>query len=317
MDGRWAAGAAGAAGCLPEAAMTAALIGALIGAGVWLVGRGLVYKPVPLQKALSDFHGQKVPRQVISEEIQPTWRRSLERRALRAVEALGFDLGTLSKDLRIVKRSSSEHAFSKLASALLLGGGIALLVGVLNALGVNLPVWSFGIFPLLGLAAGYMLADGRLRKKAEARREEFLRSLSAYLGLVKILLAGGSHSEGALQKAAMVGSGWAFDELKAAMEWSQVNGLPPSAGFERLAEEIDVGDVEELAATIRLASEQGASPAESLARKAETLNLLELASARMRADATTEKMSIPTVVVAIAFVMFVGYPALGSLLEAF
>ena len=101
------------------------------------------------------------------------------------------------------------------------------------------------------------------------------------------------------------------------MEWSQVNGLPPSAGFERLAEEIDVGDVEELAATIRLASEQGASPAESLARKAETLNLLELASARMRADATTEKMSIPTVVVAIAFVMFVGYPALGSLLEAF
>lgn len=297
--------------------MTAALVGALIGAGVWLVGRGLMRKPVPLQKALSDFHGPRTPRQVVGGEDDPRWRSNLERRALQAVEALGFDLGTLAKDLRIMKRSSSEHAFSKLAAALLLGGGTALLIGVLNVLRVSLPVWSFGIFPLLGLAAGYMLADLRLRKKAEARREEFLRSLSAYLSLVKILLAGGSHSDGALQKAARVGSGWAFDELKAAMEWSQVNGLPPSAGFERLAEEIDVGEMEELSAIIRLAAEQGASPKEALARKAETLNLLELAGTRMRAEATTEKMSIPTVVVAIAFVMFVGYPAIGSLLEAF
>ena len=35
----------------------------------------------------------------------------------------------------------------------------------------------------------------------------------------------------------------------------------------------------------------------------------------MKADSMTERMSIPTVVVAIAFVMFVGYPALSSLLE--
>jgi len=35
----------------------------------------------------------------------------------------------------------------------------------------------------------------------------------------------------------------------------------------------------------------------------------------MQADSTTERMSIPTVVVAIAFVAFAGYPALSSLLE--
>ncbi len=296
--------------------MTAAIVGALIGAGVWLVGRGLMRKPMPLQKALREFHGPRAGSLSDGEDIEQSLRRSLERRALRAVEALGFDLGTLAKDLRIMKKTSSEHAFAKLFGALALGGGSAVMLAAFQTLGLRLPIWAFGIIPLAGLGIGYVLADSRLRKKANARREEFLRALSAYLGLVNILLAGGSHSDGALQKAARVGSGWAFDELKAAMDWSQVNGLPPSAGFERLAEEIDVPDIEELAATIRLASEQGASPKEALSCKAETLNLLELAGTRMKADATTERMSVPTVIVAIAFVMFIGYPALGSLMEA-
>lgn len=297
--------------------MTAALVGALIGAGIWLIGRGIIHRPLPLQKAVSEFHGPRTLTENARPQTDLRWRRGVELRALRAVESLGFDLGTLAKDLRIMQRTSSEHAFFKLAVALVLAGGSALVVGVLSLLGLGSPVWSYAVIPVFGLVAGFFLADGRLRKQATARREEFLRALSAYLGLVKILLAGGSHSDLALQKAARVGSGWAFDELEAAMEWSRVNGLAPSAGFERLADEIDLPDIEELAATVRLASEQGASPKEALACKAETLNLLELAAARMRAEAITERMSIPTVVVAIAFVAFVGYPALNSLVEAF
>ena len=177
------------------------------------------------------------------------------------------------------------------------------------------PVWSILVLVALGLLGGYIGADGALRKKATERRDEFLRALSAYMDLVKILVAGGSHSDGALYQAAAVGSGWAFDELKAAMDWSRVNGKPPSAGFQRLAAEIGVADVEELAATIRLTAEQGASPSDALTCKAEMLSAIELANTRMKADATTERMSIPTVVVAMAFVMFVGYPALSSLLE--
>ncbi len=291
-----------------------ALVGALLGTGIWLVGRGLVRRPIPLARALSEY---REPRRTPGEdEWGPAgWRGQAERRALQVVESLGFDLGTLTTDLCIVGRSHAQHAFAKLSGAVAASGVLA--VGGYGARRVGLapPVWIILVLVALGVLGGFIGADGALRKKAAERRDEFLRALSAYMDLVKILVAGGSHSDGALYQAAAVGSGWAFDELKAAMDWSRVNGKPPSAGFQRLAAEIGVADVEELAATIRLTAEQGASPSDALTCKAEMLSALELANTRMKADATTERMSIPTVIVAMAFVMFVGYPALSSLLE--
>ena len=291
-----------------------AVVGALIGAGIWLAGRGLMARQVPLLRALSEFHGPRTAPGVAAGEVLH-WRGRAETRALQVVESLGFDLGTLAADLRVLGRSPAQHSFMKLATALAVS--VALIVLALGArtLGLAPPVWTALLVVGLGVLGGYVGADGALRKRAVARRDEFLRALSAYMDLVKILVAGGSHSDGALYQAAAVGSGWAFDELKAAMDWSRVNGQPPSAGFQRLAAEIGVVDVEELAATIRLTAEQGASPSEALTCKAEMLSALELANTRMKADATTERMSIPTVVVAMAFVMFVGYPALSSLLE--
>lgn len=292
-----------------------ALVGALVGAGIWLVGRGLLRRPVPLLRALSEYR-QAVPVGDGAGVGGPAgWRGWAERRALQVVESLGFDLGTLGADLRIVERSPAEHAFAKLAGASAVAVALAVAGFGARLLGLTPPAWAVLTLVALGTLGGYVGADGALRKKATERREQFLRALSAYMDLVKILVAGGSHSDGALYQAAAVGSGWVFDELKAAMDWSRVNGRPPSAGFQRLAAEIDVPDVEELAATIRLTAEQGASPAEALACKAEMLSALELANARMKADSTTERMSIPTVIVAIAFVMFVGYPALSSLLD--
>lgn len=291
-----------------------ALVGAVLGAGVWLLGRGLVRRQVPLLRALREYRDPR-PGAADDRAQAAGWRSRAERRALQVVESLGFDLGTLGVDLRIVGRSHGEHAFAKLSAALAAAGALA--VGSFGARLVGLvpPVWAILVLVALAALGGYVGADGALRKKAAERREEFLRALSAYMDLVKILVAGGSHSDGALYQAAAVGSGWAFDELKAAMDWSRVNGRPPATGFQRLAAEIGVADVDELAATIRLTSEQGASPSEALACKAEMLSALELANTRMKADAMTERMSIPTVVVAIAFVMFVGYPALNSLLE--
>ena len=289
------------------------LVGALVGAGIWLVGRGLVRLPVPLQRAMREYHGTRRSAGADHSETAG-WRSRAERRALQVVESLGIDLGTLAVDLRTVGRSPAQHAFAKLSGAVAASGALAIAGYGVRLMGFAAPVWSILLLVVLGIGGGYVAADGALRKKATERREEFLRALSAYMDLVKILVAGGSHSDGALYQAAAVGSGWAFDELKAAMDWSRVNGKPPSVGFERLAAEIGVSDLDELAATIRLTAEQGASPADALSCKAEMLSALELANTRMKADATTERMSIPTVVVAIAFVMFVGYPALSSLL---
>ncbi len=293
-----------------------ALIGALLGAGVWLVGRGLMRRQVPLMRAISQHH-QPTQRLATDDagSLSGGWRGQAEARSLHVVESLGLDLNNLAADLRILGRSPAQHAFAKMVGALAAGGVLGVAGYLARLAGLAPALWVVLLLVAVGMLGGYVGVDGSLRKRAAERREQFLRAFGAYMDLVKILVAGGSHSDGALYQAAAVGNGWAFDELKAAMDWSRVNGRPPSAGFQRLATEIGVADIEELAATIRLTAEQGASPADSLTCKAEMLNALELANARMKADATTERMAVPTVVVAIAFVMFVGYPALSSLME--
>ena len=151
-----------------------ALVGALLGTGIWLVGRGLVRRPIPLARALSEY---REPRRTPGEdEWGPAgWRGQAERRALQVVESLGFDLGTLTTDLRIVGRSHAQHAFAKLSGAVAASGVLA--VGGYGARRVGLapPVWIILVLVALGVLGGFIGADRVLRKKAAERRDEFLR----------------------------------------------------------------------------------------------------------------------------------------------
>ena len=84
------------------------LIGALVGAGIWLVGRGLLRRPVPLLRALREYR-EPVPGGGATAGGGPAgWRNRAERRALQVVESFGLDLGTLGADLRIVGRSPAS-----------------------------------------------------------------------------------------------------------------------------------------------------------------------------------------------------------------
>ena len=248
---------------------------------------------------------------------QNRWRSSLEENSIKLCQDMGHKFSKHSKDLDLLQIPLGRHALAKISSSIL--WALLVLLGLWGAsyLGILGPIswWSF-IAVGAGAALGFILPDRQAKEMANKRRDNLRQALSAYLDLVKILLEGGSHTDGALFQAAAIGRGWAFTKLRAAIDWSRINAQPVTVGLNRLAKETGVVEVSELAAIISLSDNEGARLSETLAGKAESLASHDLAEARAKSYALAERMSVPTVVIAISFVVFVAYPALASLSQA-
>jgi Flp pilus assembly protein TadB len=134
------------------------------------------------------------------------------------------------------------------------------------------------------------------------------------LDLVVVALAGGGGVETALADAAGVGSGWAFALLRRALDHARLARQTPWAALGRLGQELGVGELSELAASVALAGTEGAKVRASLAAKAASLRTHELAEAETADQAATERMSLPVVLLFAGFLLFLGYPAVEKVL---
>lgn len=300
-----------------------AFAGASCGAGVWVAIRSLTRRLAPsLGQAVPCRLNQTAsgPGAVSPAAAAAGAVSDLKTRAAQwsnsAVLFLGTDFKKFDKALRLCHKTSAQHAWAKVSSALLWGFMPAIIILAARVVGFGLPLWWGAAGLLIGLPAGYLLADRQLLDQAEKHRRTFASAFVAYLDLVKVLLAGGSHTDGALYQAAQVGRGRTFGDIRGALDWSRVHGRPLSDGLARLGEELGMAEITEVAATISLAETEGSSPSEALARKAAASADRALTEAQASANALTEKMSMPTVIIAFAFVVFIAYPALSSLSSA-
>jgi len=283
------------------------LCGAVLGLGVLLLYRGLVPPRVALAEELERLTAPAPP---IAAEPAPR----LERVALDWFRAVGIRLEGRAADLRVTGRSAARHAADKLVGAL---AGAALPPAVLVAAslaGLALPAALPWLAAPIGAAIGFVLPDRTLREAAARERGSFRHALSGYLDLVTVLLAGGSHIESALVRAAQAGDGRAFSELRRTLDWARVHRTTSWTGLRQLGEDLGVRELRDLAATVSLAAAQGASPAASLTAKASTLRTHQLAEAEAEAEAVTERMTVPSVVLLAGFVVFVVYPAVVRIL---
>ena len=119
----------------------------------------------------------------------------------------------------------------------------------------------------LGAAAGWFYARVDLAADAQRARREFRHALAGYLELVTILMAGGAGVETAMFDAADVGHGPAFRHLRAALSAAQARREPPWRALGQLGDQLGVGELEELEASMTLAGE-GAQVRDSLTAKA-------------------------------------------------
>ncbi len=180
--------------------------------------------------------------------------------------------------------------------------------------GVAVPVGVVVVVALVAACGGFVLPDLLLRDAARHRRRAFSSALSSYLDLVNVVLAGGSGTETALEAAAEAGDGWVFVELRGALSRSRALRRSPWDCLADLGDELGVAELQELAASVRLAGQQGARVRASLAAKAASLRGHQLARIEAAAQSASERMALPTVLLFTGFLLFIGYPAVVEIL---
>lgn len=296
------------------------LLGALVGLGAVAAWRLLFPAPPPLQAAVDRLNRRNALVGITNRDqgdqgVNDLVGRSLGASVTRTLRGLGLQLDSLTADLRLVGRSLEEHMAQKVLLALFGLALPALLAVTWTVIGIDV---SFLLPAGAGLALGvffFFAPDLTLRSEAAERRKEFRRSLGSFLDLVVISLAGGSGVESALRDAAAVGRGWAFAQLRNALEVTTLTGETPWAALARLGDEVGVDELVQLSSSVSLAGTEGARVRESLAVKATSLRSHALAEAEADAEATTEKMAMPVVLLFVGFLVLVGYPAIDLILN--
>jgi Flp pilus assembly protein TadB len=289
-------------------------LGVGLGIGLWALAVYLFPPRPALRVVLARASAPPAPAPILATD-DPGWAERLGRPAAAPLRALGLPGARMAKDLAVIGRPTSTHLAEKATLAV-----AGLLLPVLLVVVLTLAELGPGVeFPtiagLLMAVVGFVLPDLQARSEAVKLRIRFRHALSAYLDLVWITLAGGAGVDSALGDAVNVGRGWAFEQLRRALDTARLTRTTPWATLRQLGEELDVTELAELAASISLAGTEGAKVRASLAAKAQALRTHQITEAEGAAQAATERMSLPVMVLFLGFLTFIAYPALTQVLN--
>jgi Flp pilus assembly protein TadB len=296
-----------------------ALLGLGAGLGLVLVARAVLAEPRTLEAALDRYRLPELA------GIVPSESGAVRRGALPGWFSIGglgtrlagvtrrADAGSRDQDLAVTGRTIERHGMS-LAWCCLGGAGCpAALVAGLAALGTAVPVPLVAALVPAGAAAGVLAGGLELRRTAGKARARFLRALTSWLELVSLAQAGGMGIEGALEAASRISSDPAFAAITTALADARRAGSSPWAGMARLGQDLGIVELDELAASLGLAGAEGARIRSSLTAKSAALRRRQMAEAEARANSTTERLFIPSIILMLGFMVFLMYPAAVSL----
>jgi hypothetical protein len=156
----------------------------------------------------------------------------------------------------------------------------------------------------LGLALAVLLfltPDLEVRRRAAAARLEFARCLGAYADLVALERLAGSGPGQALEAAADVGDSWPFARIREELDRARLAGLPPWVRLRQVADEVDVRELADVADILRLSGDEGAAVADTLSARAAAIRTGLLQAEQARANARSERLTFPVVLLAVTF----------------
>lgn len=274
------------------------LLGAGTGLGIVLVARGVRARAPRLDVALRALDLPRPP--------PGSHRTTGGRPTTLSSWAAG---GARLADLELVGRTIEQHAVRKLTAATVL----AMLPGVAAAaattVGVGVGPGVVGVASVVLAVAGFVTPDMELRTLATERRAVFVHALSSFLDVTSVLLAGGAGTESALHAAAALGDDWPQRRMRATLDRCRLTGQTPWEVLAALGDRLEIDELSQLATSLQLAGEQGARVRVTLMERARALRASQLAAVESRARAVTEQMSVPVALLAVAFMLFVGFPA--------
>jgi Flp pilus assembly protein TadB len=154
------------------------------------------------------------------------------------------------------------------------------------------------------------LPDYNVRTDAAAARTEFSRALGAYVDLVALERNAGSGARQAMEKAAEVGDSWVFRRLAEELGKSRWSGVPPWDSLTSLSEELGLAELAELSDIMRMSGEEGAAVYQTLRARAASMRSAMMNAELAKANAASERMSMPAGVLALIFLVILATPAL-------
>lgn len=283
--------------------IAAVVCGLLIAAGIWAIVRGAFPAPPKLSRLAAEYNSH--PNGAAGPGAARSGSR-WSRIALAVADAVQGDDERVRQDLAVVGLPTEEFASDKLTAGAL---GAAIVGGSLFAVG--LARGPLLVIALLGGFVGFYFAqDVQLRKKAAVRRREFVDTVTAFIGLVSVTIAGGGGVMSAMNAAASLGDGWPLERIRLLLDEAATRNESPWVSLDRLGSELGIPSLVELGGSMSLAAQSGARISESLAARAQSARARELAEGLAEEEQKSEALGIPVVVMLLAWVGFLGYPAL-------
>jgi tight adherence protein C len=225
----------------------------------------------------------------------------------------GWRLGRVRADLAIMNRTVGSFLATKTVLGLVFFLLAPVLWSALRVAGIPLsPAVPAFAAVVLGVFA-FFVPDLALRSEAAQRRRDFRRVVGIFLDLVAMNLAGGRGLPESLLSASTISEQWALVRIRQALANARLFGTTPWAALGDLGKEVDVEELTDLSAALLLAADDGAKIRQSLSARAATLRRRELADAEGDAGEQSQSMLVAQLVLCLAFMVFLAYPAVSAL----
>lgn len=302
--------------------ITAVLIGCLTGVGLLaMLWRVLGLRPSPATE-LARYDAAQVAQASTGRGAGAVATTGLTRRqellgrwTARQLARRGIEFTTLRQDIALLGRTYEQTLGRKITLA---GAGLvaaAVCVGLVAQAGATLPP-GLPIVMAVALAVTFFLApDLEARREAARRREEFRTSLSAYLNLVQLEMAGEAAPAEALPTAATLGETWTFALIRSTIYQSRQAGRSPWLELADLGQRIGVRELYDLGQLISLVAHDGARVRSTLAARAQTMRRRQLADLQEMAGRADQSLRFTQMIIGLGFIVFIGYPAIVAVLD--
>jgi Flp pilus assembly protein TadB len=273
--------------------------GALAGLGCWLAVRELLPAGPSLRAALD-----RLDSAATAGRAQVPLRVRAGGRLSRAAPWLPVP----AADLRLLGQDPADWWATKVSFGVLGLALVPVLTGLLALGGRSLPL-SVPVIGTLTLGVAMFFApDVVTRVNAAEKRTDFRHALTSYLDLVALERGAGAAPTEALEAAADVGQGWAFERIAAALDDARKASRPPWDGLAVLADDIGIAELADLAEIAEVAGQEGARILDTLSARAESMRAEALASTKAKAGARSTTMVLPIAMLAGGFLVLLIFP---------
>ncbi|MGN6607348.1 MAG: type II secretion system protein [Jatrophihabitans sp.] len=293
-----------------------AALGALLFALIWLLVPRRTSPLVGLGRYDAHLRAAHQPR-VSTAPLDPgagSWRTQLGARVVAELARHGITYRSLQHDLAVTGTRFDVLMGRKVLAAV--SGFLLslLLVGWWQyaappAASLQLPAGAPLLLAAIVAVILFVAPDVDVRKLARRRREEFTDDLAVFLELVSLEMAGYAAAETALPQAARRGGTWSMLLIRETLVHARLAGDDPWLALAALGERIGVPELRELGSLIKNVSDDGAQVRRTLSARAASLRRKRLAAEEGHAATRNQSMRLAQLLIAVGFMVFVGYPA--------